>query len=241
MEYWGTYEVLALERLSDIEFRSFVVSAYGGRVASGDGFIHGFKKQTPLFVGKARQKNRVTKKEVIEFAREISETRGMYKGMMLAWSFAESARIAVEKMRGENHAEIDLIQIALTDLDSAIFRDHIVNLHEDYKSLLTFILPPEVFVSHRRTASMTYEFDASESTALNTGANIVNVQWDFDYRDRFTPTQGFAYGRDGKSEKIRPLFKAKYKFKHIGNTKIACRVQDDLGGEKIHEETIQVR
>ncbi len=241
IEYWGTYEIPALVALTDMEFRSFVISAYGGRVTSGDGHIHGFKRQTPLFVGKARQKNRVIKNDVIEFAREIAETKGLRKGIMLAWSFAESAKTAAEKLKGENHAEIDLIQITLTELDSPTFKDHIIKLHDDYKSLLTFILPPEVSVNHKKITSMTYEFDASESIAINTGAKIINVQWDFEYKGRFTPTQGFAYGRAGSDDKKKPLFKVPYKFKHIGKIPIACRVQDDLGGEKIHTEIIQVR
>ena len=93
-------------------------------------------------------------------------------------------------------------------------------------------------MTHNRIKSLTYEFDASESMVLNTGARIVNVQWDFDFRGRFTPTQGFAYGRDTKA---KPLFKVQYKFRHLGKTPIACRVQDDLGGEKIHIETIAVK
>ena len=241
VEYWGTYEVPTLEDLTNMEFRNFVISAYGGRVTSGDGYISGFKRQTPIFVGNAKQKNRVTKNDVLEFAREIAETKGLYKGIMLAWSFATSARIAVEKLKGENHAEIDLIQITLTELDSSSFRDHIIKLHDDYKSLLTFILPPEIFVNHKRIGSMEYEFDASESIAINTSAKIVNVQWDFDYKGRFTPTQGFSYGREGKGDKIKPLFKVKHKFSHLGKIPIACRVQDDLGGEKIHTEIISVR
>ena len=241
VEYWGTYEVPALEDLTDMEFRNFVVSAYGGRTASGDGTIHGFKQQTPLFVGSSKQKNRITKNNVLEFAREISETKGVYKGVMLAWSFADSARFAAEKLKGENHAEIDLIQISLTEIDSATFRNHIVKLHNDYKSLLTFILPPDVILHHKKISSMTYRFDTSESIALNTGAKIVNIQWDFEYKGRFTPTQGFAYGRKGSGDKIKPLFIVQHKFKHLGNIPIAVRVQDDLGGEKIHTEIISVR
>jgi len=240
VEYWGTYEVPALEALTDMEFRNFVVSAYGGRVASGDGYIHGYKRQSPLFVGPSKQKNRVTKTDVIEFAREITEVKGYHKGVMLAWSFAPSARTVVEKLRGENNAEIDLIQIALTELGSDTFRDRITKLHDEYKSMLTFILPPEVSLHHKKTGHMTYEFDASESIALNTGAKIVNVQWDFDYRGRFTPTQGFAYGREGSGDRIRPLFAVRHRFGHIGKIPIACRVQDDLGGEKIHSEVISV-
>lgn len=241
VEYWGTYEIPALENLTNMEFRSFVVSAFGGRLASGDGRIHGFKGHIPLFVGSPKQKNRIDKNDVIEFAREVAETKGLRKSIMLAWSFAKSAKTAVEKLKGESHTEIDLIQITLAELDSATFRNHIIKLHDDYNSLLTFILPPEVSLNYKKIKAMTYEFDASESIALNTDAKIVNVQWDFEYKGRFTPTQGFAYGRDGSADKIKPLFEVKYQFKHIGNQPIACRVQDDLGGEKIHVEIIRVK
>ncbi len=85
---------------------------------------------------------------------------------------------------------------------------------------------------------MTYEFDASESIPINEKSKIVNVQWDFDYRGRFTPTKGFAYGRTANAE---PLFNVQYKFERLGKTPIACRVQDDLGGEKIYTEILSVK
>jgi len=238
VEYWGTYEVPALEDLSDDEFRSFVVSAYGGRSSSAGEYIHGYKRETPLFVGSAKQDDRVTKDEVVNFAKELSEIKGKRQGTMLAWSFASSARDAAEKLKGEDNPEIDLIQISLTDIDSGEFRKHVTKLHDEYESFLKFILPPEVIVTHNKIKPLTYEFDATESMVLNTGSKIVNVQWDFDFQSRFTPTKGFAYGRDIKA---KPLFKVQYKFERLGKTPIACRVQDDLGGEKIYTETISIR
>lgn len=238
VEYWGTYEVPALVDLSDDEFRDFVVSAYGGRPSSSGEYIHGYKRETPLFVGSSKQDIRVTKDDVLNFAKEISENKGKRQGIMLSWSFASSAKTAVEKLKGEDNPEIDLIQISLTDIDSEEFRKHITKLHDEYSSFLTFILPPEIIVTHNRINPLTYEFDTSESTVLNTGAKIVNVQWDFDFQGRFTPTKGFGYGRD---ETGKPLYKVIYKFERLGKTTIACRVQDDLGGEKIYTETISIR
>ena len=85
---------------------------------------------------------------------------------------------------------------------------------------------------------MIYEFDASESIPLNENAKIVNVQWDFEFIGRFTPTVGFAYGVDTNS---KPLLNVQHKFQRLGRTIIACRVQDDLGGEKIYIENISVK
>ena len=112
-------------------------------------------------------------------------------------------------------------------------------MHNEYESYLKFILPPEVIVNHKRVKPLTYEFDTSESIPLNDVSTISNVQWDFEFLGRFTPTQGFWYGIDPSTSK--PLFNVQYKFKHLGKTPIACRVQDDLGGEKIYTEIISVK
>ena len=237
IEYWGTYEVPELENLSDDEFKNFIISAYGGRPSTSSDHIHGFKRETPIFVGSSKQDSQVTKYDVVNFAQDISEKKGKKQGIMLAWSFAQTARMAAEKLLQEGEASVDLIQISLTEIESSEFREHITKLHDEYDSFLKFILPPEVIVHHKKIKSMIYEFDATESISLNAGASIVNVQWDLDYGGRFTPTAGFAYGRDQQG---KPLFKIQYEFERIGKTLIACRVQDDLGGEKIYPEVISV-
>ena len=61
VEYWGTYEVPALEDLSDGEFRDFVVTAYGGRASTAGEYIHGFKREMPLFVGSSKYKSHCLK------------------------------------------------------------------------------------------------------------------------------------------------------------------------------------
>ena len=44
-----------------------------------------------------------------------------------------------------------------------------------------------------------------------------------------------------RDEKSKPLLNVQYKFERLGKTTIACRVQDDLGGEKIYTEVISVK
>ena len=233
IEYWGTYEIPSLEQLSQNEFADFIVTSFGGRSSTAGETIHGYKRDMPIFVGSAKQDSQITKEDVISFAEEITKTKGKFQGIMLGWSFAQSAKAAVEKLLKEGNPGVDLIQISLTDIDSPKFREHVTKLHNDYESYLKFILPPEVIVNRKRLEPLTYEFDTSESIPLNEGSTIVNVQWDFEYLGRFTPTKGFAYGRKRtQKDELKPLFNVQYKFKHLGKTAIACRVQDDLGGEK---------
>ena len=238
VQYWGTYEISELEKLSQDEFTDFIITSYGGRASTAGETIHGYKRDVPIFVGSVNQNSQISKEDVILFAEEISKTKGKFQGIMLGWSFAQSAKAAVEKLLNEGNPGVDLIQISLTDIDSQKFREHIANLQNGYESYLKFILPPEVIVNQKRLGPLTYEFDASESIPLNEGSRIVNVQWDFEYLGRFTPTQGFAYGRDTNAN---ALLNVKFKFEHLGKTSIACRVQDDLGGEKIYRMIINVK
>ncbi len=235
IEYWGNYEIPSLIELSSLDFRYFVIAAYGGRISSSESYIHGYKSDIPLFVGPSSPENRITKEDVISFAREISTKKGKREGVILAWAFAPSAHAAVEKLISEGRAGVDLIKISPIEIESTRFRDHITRLHEDYDSFLTFIIPPLVRFSSQYLGNKTCVFDVSESMAMNNGAKIINVQWDFDFQDRFTPSRGFAYGRDDEG---KPLYKVQFTFVRSGKKSIACRIQDDVGGEKIYHDYV---
>jgi hypothetical protein len=63
---------------------------------------------------------------------------------------------------------------------------------------------------------------------MNPEGKIVNAQWDFDYKGKFTSTRGYSFLRGSKQES---LLTAEYTFPSAGRRTIACRVQDDVGGE----------
>ncbi|MGH2946515.1 MAG: hypothetical protein ACRDPC_09715 [Solirubrobacteraceae bacterium] len=63
------------------------------------------------------------------------------------------------------------------------------------------------------------------------------MQWDFDYGDYFTSTSGFEMKRKKSGE---PELAVEYQFPASGQRQIAIRLQDDLGGEAIHRETLEV-
>jgi len=238
VEYWGTYEIPALTELSQEEFTRFIVSAYNGRISTGGKYIHGYKQGVPLYVGPASQERPVTKDDVIEFAREITTRRGLKRGIMLSWAFAPSAKQVADRLQADGSANLDLIKLGLVRIESEEFREHITSKHKEYEKLLTFILPPEVRFRHKRIAPLTYELDISESISVNPGGKIANVQWDFDFKGRFVSTAGYSFVRDDKNA---PVLKVKYQFERPSRRSIACRIQDDLGGEKTHIEEIVIQ
>ena len=236
---WGVYEVPELVKMSEDTFKNFIISAFNGRLASSEGKIHGYKQSVPVFVGSPLQEEPVTEKEVIDFAKHIVKSKGHHQGTMIAWGFTPGARNAAQQLAAQHAVAIDFVKIQLIPIESNEFKEHITSKHPEYKNLLKFILPPQIRISHKRTTSLEYEFDVGESVSLNPSGKIINVQWDFSYNgERFISTPGYSFlgMKDNK-----PVLKVNYKFPSSGKRKIACKVQDDEGGEKIEVMEIDVK
>lgn len=236
---WGVYEVPEIVKMNEETFRNFIISAYNGRLTSSEGKIHGYKQSIPIYVGSPSQEEPITEKEVIDFAKHIVKSKGHHQGTMISWGFTPGARNAAQQLAAQHAVAIDFVKIQLVPIESNEFKEHITSKHPEYKNLLKFILPPEVRISNKRIASLEYEFDVSESVSLNPQGKIINVQWDFSYNgERFISTPGYSF-LGMKNNK--PVLKVNYKFSSAGKKKIACKVQDDEGGEKIEILEINVK
>lgn len=239
VEHWGIYEVPQLEELQPAEFREFVVKAYGGRPESVISSIHGSRHGVPLYVGQPTRESAVTRDDVAVFAKAIFSERRANNGTMLAWNFTPEAKKAAEILAARENKRIDFVRLNLVRLEGDEFREHVKNQATEYGELLSFIQPPEVRVSVRHLGGRKYEFDVSESMSLNKDGVIANVQWDFDYKSRFTSTPGYSYLRDGATG--HPLLAVEYTFGVPGPHVVACSVQDDQGGERTELFSVEVQ
>lgn len=240
VEHWGIYETPCLEKLPKGEFREFVVKAFGGKTESISRDIHGIRRGVPLYVGDPSRNSRITKDDVAKFAQAIFKERKMNFGAMLAWNFSADAKKAAEILAARENKRIDFVRLNLVRLEDEEFREHIINKHKEYGQLLSFIQPPEVRIAYDRIGYLKYRFDVSESVSLNKDGIVANVQWDFEYNNyRFSSTDGFAFLRDKTTR--RPVLVVEYVFPSAGKKKIACSVQDDLGGERTEIMEIEVQ
>jgi len=239
IEHWGIYEVPELEKLPDEQFKEFVVKAYGGRPEKIHPKIHGSRRNIPLYVGEANQESKITKNDVALFAQAIYKERHSNFGTMLGWNFSPEARKAAQILAARENKRIDFVRLSLIRLEDNEFSEHVRSKHPDYKELLNFVLPPEVLINYKKIGPLHYVFDVSESVSLNRNGEIANVQWDFNFKKRFTTTQGYSFLRDKKTGK--PLLVVDYKFPKVGEFIIACSVQDNLGGETTKALTIEVK
>ena len=245
VEHWGVYEAKRLADAPPKQFRGFVLRAFGAVLEEREEGIHGYKGAIPVWAGEPDQKKAVTAADVQAFANAMRKTLrykqdNLRDGIMLAWAFRPDAVEAADRLRRLEQTDLNFIRLDMIRIDSPRFREHVAALsthHADYENFLTFVQPPKVEVGYKRIAPRTYKFDVSETIVMNAGAMIINVQWDFDYGERFSSTPGYSFVRGKKRELA---LQVQYEFPSGGKKRIACKVQDDMGGEGLRTDEIEV-
>ena len=253
VEQWGIYEAEQLSAMPDADFREFVLRAYGATrvVSDGDGpHIHGWRNQFPIWVGDAGLESQATAEDVRDFANAIRQTAqyqqaNLRDGIMLAWSFRPDAQDAARQLREQEQMDVNFVRLAQISIGDTDFREHIVGRSTDkadYSDFLTFVQPPEVNVGHRALGGGSVTFDAGDTAVINSGAEIINVQWDFSYNGRrFSATPGYSFRREGSGKNRKPVMRVTHKFAGPGKYRVACRVQDSRGGEGMWTGTVEAR
>ena len=239
VEQWGIYEATGLSQMPAADFRGFVLDAYGAtRCEDTSDAIHGWRRQFPIWVGGPSLDEQVTAEDVYAFANAVRRTvqyrqANLRDGEMLAWGFRSDAVQAADDLRCQESVDIDFIRLAQIRIGDSRFRRHVIGRSTDladYSDFLTFVQPPVVSVGWQALGSRSVRFDAGDTAVVNTGAKLINVQWDFDYDgEGFVATAGYSLQRNKKTK--RPTLLVTHKFPRSGVFRVACRIQDSRGGE----------
>lgn len=246
LENWGVYEAKALSKMPPETFRAFVLKCFGAKGKSEEAGVHGWKGPVPVWVGSPKPRERVGAAEVKDFANAVRrcaryQQTNLREGIMLAWAFRADAKQAAEQLRKLEEVDFHFIRLDLTRIDSQRFREDVAKLagkYADYESFLTFVSPPQVEVGVQCLQRRIYKFDAGDTIPMNAGAKIANVQWDFKYNGRrFRSTEGYSFVREKDG---RARLWAQYEFPRAGKHRVACRVQDDKGGEGFWQGEVEV-
>ena len=247
VEQWGIYEATQLSSMPMQQFRSFVLQAYGATRLreEEESAIAGWRNQLPIWVGASALDAQASSQDVQDFANAIRRTveyrdANLRDGVMLSWGFSQGAQEAATELRRREDIDVNFVRLKQIRIGDAEFREHIVGrstAKADYSEFLTFVQPPVVSVAYRALGGNSVTLDAGDSVVLNAGAEIINVQWDFDYDWKgFKATEGYSFQRDKK-----PLIKVTHKFSRAGSFSVACRVQDSKGGEGMWNGTVKVK
>ncbi len=249
VEHWGVYEANRLAGMPQDEFREFILHSYGAtRISDGDDgpHIHGWHNNQPVWVGEAGQDSQASAADVGNFANAILRTNQyrdafLRDGTMLAWGFHPDARTAADNLRQREGLQVQFVRLQQISIGSTDFREHVVGKstdRADYSDFLTFVHPPNIDVGYRNLGNGSVTFDASGTAVINPEAEIINVQWDFNHRDRFEATPGYSFQRDRNK---KPQLQVTHKFDRVGSFDAACRIQDSKGGEGTQVVKVEVR
>ena len=248
VEQWGNYEANRLSHMPIIDFQDFVLSAYGTTgIEDLSGIIHGWRHQLPIWVGSPGLDSQTTAEDVYAFANAIRQTEqyqqaNLRNGEMLAWGFRPDAAEAADRLSRLEDIDGNFLHLAQIRIGDDEFRRHVVKRSTDladYSDFLTFIQPPVVDVGYKALGGRRVTFDAGDTAVVNPGAELINIQWDFDYDgETFAATPGYSLQQDKKTKK--PLLRATHEFDRTGTFRVACRVQDSKGGEGMWDGEVEV-
>ena len=247
VSYIGTYPVEKFEFLPHDEFVNFVLTAYGASRNTASGVTHGYRppgQQEPILVGPASPKESIEADAVRAFFDETKqrlELNKMVRAKVIGWRFSRRVVEYVKILRRYIEEHVLPLEIELIPLDSKEFRRRVLQRYpeaEEGETLLRFSKAPVIGDIHvKKVGPLEYQFEAVDTFSTNEDGWLVNCQWDFDCQEgHFAADRDYVLSRvkvkdKRRGERFEYVPTARHKFEKPGEYVIACRVQDNLGGE----------
>ncbi len=258
--YVGVYPTDRFKTVDQNDFERFILQCYDASSDTSEEPISGWRTQLePVLVGPADPDQSLDPKQVKAFF-EASlphlQPNTRMKAKVLAWKFSP-------QLNGYRKQLLDYITKNLTPkgvameldyvpINSQQFRERIIRKYPDAgdnEFFMRFTQPAIIGdIVCKKSGPLKYRFEAVDTYATNLDGYLVNCQWDFDYqRGHFTAHPDYILGRrevKGKDEKVKgrkfeAILTAEYEFQKRGNHQVACRIQDNLGGEAIKNIQIE--
>ena len=140
-----------------------------------------------------------------------------------------------------------VLEIELVPIRSKQFRERIATTYgvpeEDKEKLMQFVESPlinEIIVNRIDGKPLTYRFEAL-AKSLNQGGKLINCQWDFSYDNgNFSDPEYALRRKQIKGNGFEADLIAEKTFAKPGSYTIACKVQDNFGGETIRTMPIEI-
>jgi DNA modification methylase len=260
--YVGVYPMDRFKSVDQADFERFILQCYDARQDTSDEPISGWRTQLePVLVGPADPDETLEPRRVKAFfeacLRHLQPNTKM-KARVLAWKFSPQLNtyrkqlleyIAKNLVPKGVAMELDYVPI-----NSQEFRERIVRKYPDASDnefFLRFTQPPIIGeIVYKKIGPRKYRFEAVDTYSTNLDGYLVNCQWDFDYqRGHFGAHPDYILGRrelkgheaKQKGRKFEAVLVAEHEFGKPGKYAVACRVQDNLGGEAIKAVEIEVK
>jgi DNA modification methylase len=238
--YLGVYPIEKFATLKQEDFEDFILTSYGARRFTGEGTVTGvMNATTSLLVGPADPRKGVSEDTLKQFVVDSLKLRYQenirMKLKVVAWVFPPSLQKYAKKLKEYFYKENVAVDIELIPINSQLFRKRILEHYRDADEnefLLKFVTSPSIAeIAVRKISHLKYQFEAVGARSNNLDGFLINCQWDFDFKKGLFAEAEYSLMRKQENGKFVAVLEAEKTFEKAGKYLVACRVQDNLGGE----------
>jgi DNA modification methylase len=247
--YMGVYPIEKFEFISQKEFEDFILTCYEARRFTGEGEITGvMNASTSILIGSVKPNETIPEELLKKFVEDVLKLRYQenirLRLKVVAWVFPPSLQKYAKILENYFSKKNLPVAIELVPINSQLFRKRILEHYQDASKsefLLKFVSEPSIMdIAYKRVNGLKYKFEAMGARSNNIDGCLINCQWDFDFASGRFGESEFALMREQKDGKYIAILKAEKEFKKPGKYVIACRVQDNLGGETTKTKEVEI-
>jgi DNA modification methylase len=248
--YMGVYPIEKFQFIGQKEFEDFILTCYEARRFTGEGEITGvMNASTSILIGSVKPSESIQEEKLKKFVEDVLKLRFQenirLRLKVIAWVFPPSLQKYARVLENYFFKKNLPVEIELIPINSQLFRKRILEHYSQDSTktefLLKFISQPSIMdIACKKVTGLKYKFEAVGARSNNIDGYLINCQWDFNFvGGRFAESE-YALMREQKDGKYVAILKAVREFEAPGKYIVACRVQDNLGGEAIKTKEIEI-
>ena len=247
--YMGVYPIEKFQFIEQKQFEDFILTCYGASRFTGEGKISGVMNAgTSLLIGSVKPNESLSEADLKKFVEDVLKLRYQenirLRLKVVAWVFPPGLQKYAQVLENYFYKKNVPVDIELIPINTQLFRKRILDHYPDASKsefLLKFISQASIMdIACKKLSGLTYAFEAVGARSNNLDGYLINCQWDFNFaQGRFGDSE-YALMREQKNGRYVAILKAEKEFETRGKYIVACRVQDNLGGEAIKTKEFQI-
>jgi len=247
--YTGVYPIEKFEFIGQKEFEDFVLTCYESRRFTGEGQMTGvMNAATSLLIGSVKPNESISEKQLRSFVEDVLRLRYQknikMKLKVISWVFPPSLRKYARILENYFFKKSLPVGIELIPINSQLFRKRILEHYKDASKsefLLKFISQASIMdIAYKKMDGLKYRFEAVGARSNNIDGYLINCQWDFNFVEGRFADREYGLMREQKNGKYVAVLSAEKEFERPGKYTVACRVQDNLGGEAVRTKEVTI-
>jgi DNA modification methylase len=247
--YMGVYPIEKFQFIEQKQFEDFILTCYGSSRFTGEGKITGVMNAgTSLLIGSVKPNESLSEKDLKKFVEDILKLRYQenlrLRLKVVAWVFPPGLQKYAQILENYFYKKNLPVEIELIPINSQLFRKRILDHYPDASKsefLLKFISQASIMdIACKKIEGLKYQFEAIGARSNNLDGYLINCQWDFNFAEGRFGDSEYALMREQKDGRYVAVLKAEKEFENPGKYIVACRVQDNLGGEAIKTKEFQI-